>query len=123
MIEQSMILDSEAKRERALKIIGAITIEQPLELTLKPWVARRTNEQNARLWLLHTKASQTTGYAPEEMHELMLCRFFGFQDIEFGGVKRQVPLKRSSQRDKKEFAEFMEATEAYYISELGIFLD
>jgi hypothetical protein len=32
-------------------------------------------------------------------------------------------LKRSSQRNKKEFAEFMEKVEAFYISELGVYLE
>jgi len=123
MIEQSMILDSEGKRQRALRVIETITLEQPLELTLRPWISRRTNEQNARLWLLHSKAAQTTGYAAEEMHEIALCRHFGYTEIEIGGIRRMVPMKRSSQRDKKEFGEFMESTEAWYISELGVWLE
>lgn len=118
-----LVVKDELSKERAHKIIGALSFERPWLVTVEPYHERRTLEQNARLWLLHTKASQATGYAPEEMHELALCRFFGFQDIELGGIKRQVPLKRSSQRDKKEFAEFMEATESWYISELGVWLE
>ena len=117
-----LVIPNEIARERAVKILLGLSLTRPWVMTVEPWYSKRSSSQNARLWLLHTKASQVTGYAPEEMHELMLCRFYGFQDVEFGGVKRQVPLKRSSQRDKKNFAEFMEATEAFYISELGIFL-
>ena len=119
----NLVIKDEVTRERAVKILLGLSVERPWAMTVEPWYSKRSNAQNARLWLLHAKASQTTGYAPEEMHELMLCRFFGFQDVEFGGVKRQVPLKRSSQRDKKEFGEFMESVESFYISELGIFLD
>jgi len=118
-----IIIKDDVTKGRAMKILGALSFDRPWVMTVEPWHEKRSRSQNARLWLLHTKASQATGYAPEEMHELMLCRFFGFQDIEFGGVKRQVPLKRSSQRDKKEFGEFMESVESFYISELGIFLD
>jgi hypothetical protein len=105
-----------------MKILGTLSFDRPWLMTVEPWRETRSHTQNARLWALHTLASQVTGYAPEEMHELMLCRFFGFEDVTFGGIKRQVPLKRSSTRDKKEFAEFMEATESFYISELGVWL-
>jgi hypothetical protein len=118
-----IVIKDEITRERAGKILASLSVERPWLLTVEPYHERRTTEQNARLWLLHTKASQATGYAPEEMHEIALCRFFGFQDVELGGIKRQVPLRRSSQRNKKEFAEFMEATEAWYVSELGVFLE
>jgi len=118
-----LVIKDEVTRERAVKILLGLSVDRPWAMTVEPWYSKRSNAQNARLWLLHTKASEVTGYAPTEMHELMLCRYFGFQDVEFGGVKRQVPLKRSSQRDKKEFSAFMESVESFYISELGIFLD
>lgn len=92
-------------------------------MAVEPYIERRTHEQNARLWLLHSKASEVTGYVPEELHEISLCRFFGFQEIKLGGITRQIPLKRSSMRNKKEFGEFMEATEAWYVSELGVWLE
>ena len=38
-------------------------------------------------------------------------------------MTRLIPLKRSSQRNRKEFGEFMEATEAWYITEFGVWLD
>ena len=118
-----LVIKDELTRERAVEILLGLSVDRPWAMTVEPWYDKRTQSQNKRIWALHTKASEVTGYAPTEMHELMLCRYFGFQDVEFGGVKRQVPLKRSSQRDKKEFAAFMESVESFYISELGIFLD
>jgi len=118
-----MILDSEAKRQRALRIIGTITIEQPLELTLKPWVARRTNEQNARLWLLHQKAAEHIGCSAAELHEDMLCSHYGYTEIPMpsGDIKR-VPIERSSTKDKIKFGRFMEFCENTSIEKLGVFL-
>jgi hypothetical protein len=57
------------------------------------------------------------------MHEFALCRHFGYVDKECGGIALKVPMKRSSSRDTKEFAEFMEATEAWYITEFGAWLE
>ena len=118
-----IVIRDAVTKDRAMKIVKALGIERPWLMSVEPYHSKRTNEQNARLWLLHSKASEITGYAPQELHEIALCRFYGFEDIKLGGVFRQVPLKRSSQRNKKEFGEFMEATEAWYISELGVWLD
>lgn len=82
----------------------------------------RTVSQNSRLWALHDLASKETGYTPDELHELMLCKFFGTKEIDFAGVKRQVPLKRSSTREKAEFREFLDSVETFYASELGVWL-
>ena len=105
-----------------LKRIAALDLSKPWIVSVDRWHATRTTSQNARLWALHKLASDATGYAPEEMHELALCRHFGSEEIEIGGVRHIHPLKRSSTRDKKEFAEFMEATETWYITEFGVWL-
>lgn len=122
MTPQTLLIDSEERRARAIKVLSLVSIEKPLEVTVKPYIAKRSESQNARLWLLHTAAANHTGMSAEDMHEIALCRFFGFEEKTVGGIIRQIPLKRSSARDKKEFGEFMEATEAFYISELGVWL-
>lgn len=120
-MSQTHIL-TKANRDRILTAIGKLDLTKPWELSLKPWVKHRTASQNARLWLLHTKASEVTGYAPEELHELALKRFFGTRQVVIGDQEIEVPLKRSSARDAKEFAEFMTSVEAWYIETLGVFL-
>jgi hypothetical protein len=72
---------------------------------------------------LHSLAAKETGNSAEDMHEEALCRHFGYTEhrMPTGWIKR-VPLKRSSVREKKEFSEFMESTEAWYASEFGVWL-
>lgn len=120
MTPRTFILD---KPDR-LKAFSAFLGKQPLPLdvTVKPYVPQRSNKQNARLWKLHTLAAEVTGYSPEDMHEFALCRFFGFTEQTIGEITRRVPLKRSSQRDRKEFNQFMEATESWYIDEFAVWL-
>ena len=85
---------------------------------------RRTTEQNRRLWALHTLASEVTGYTPAQMHELALAHYFGSQRLQVGDkAVVWLPKKRSHDRDKKEFADFMTAIEEWYISELGVWLE
>ncbi|MHB1326879.1 MAG: recombination protein NinB [Gemmatimonadales bacterium] len=123
MSERRFLLDTKQHRDNAVAYIGRLSVEKPLEVILRPYIAQRTSKANARLWALHTKAAEVTGYSPEEMHEHALCRFFGTKEINIGGITRLMPLKRSSMRNRKEFGEFMESTEAWYISEFGVWLE
>ena len=54
----------------------------PFQAALGPLHEKRSLSQNARLWLLHTAASQVTGYTPDEMHEKALCKHFGYSEQE-----------------------------------------
>lgn len=113
-----------ATRSKVLDAISRLHPAKPWEIEVNPYVPLRTLEQNARLWALHTKASEVTGYTPEEMHELALGRFFGVKRMQLGDeVVIWRPKKRSSTRDRKEFADFMASTEEFYIQELGVWLD
>lgn len=94
----------------------------PYQCDVGPVREQRTLPQNSRLWALHQLASKETGYTPDELHELMLCKFFGTKEVELGGVKRTVPAKRSSAREKQEFREFLDNVENFYASELGVWL-
>lgn len=123
MDAQTLILDSEPKRQRALQIIGMLSLAKPLKLTVEPHRKQRSDSQNRRLWMLHGKAAQATGNTAEDMHEWALCRFFGYEEKVVGGIKRCIPCERSSTKDVKRFAEFMEATESWYIQEFGVWLE
>ena len=123
MNERRFLLDTEQHRDNAARFVGKLQVEDgAMELIVRPYVPQRTSAQNARLWALHTKAAGVTGYSPEEMHEFALMRHFGHKEIEVGGIVRRIPQQRSSMRNKKEFRDFMEATEAWYIDEFGVWL-
>ena len=120
MIERRFQIETDLQRARLKQFIDGR--ELPFQAEIGPLKEPRSLSQNARLWALHTIAAGITGYAPEEMHELMLCKFFGSREISCGGVSRIVPLKRSSARDKQEFRVFLENVENFYASELGVWL-
>ena len=120
---ETIYLLSKGTRDRVLGALAKLNLEKPWDLVLKPYSNRRSTSQNSRLWLLHEKASEVTGYTPDELHELALSRYFGTKEVKVGGQYIQVPRKRSSARDIKEFADFMTATEEFYISELGVWLE
>lgn len=120
--ERRFILRNEFVRKNVLAFIEKLPFD--MEIVIKPWIEKRTVMQNARLWALHTLAGNHVGCSAEDMHEDMLCQFYGYKEVRMpSGDLKRIPLKRSSQRNKKEFGEFMEKVEAFYISELGVWLD
>jgi len=113
---------NDSTKQRILEAIAKLDTSKDWSLTLGPWKDKRSLDQNARLWKLHSMAAEITGHSPEEMHEFALCRHFGYEEKSCGGIVRRIPLKRSSTRDKAEFSAFMEATESWYGSEFGVWL-
>lgn len=120
MSERTFRIEDDQQRQRLVQFIGSRT--PPFQVDIGPIREQRTVSQNSRLWALHQLAANETGYTPDELHELMLCKFFGTKEIEVGGIKRTVPAKRSSAREKQEFREFLDNVENFYASELGVWL-
>lgn len=119
----TIVLSNEARRAHAIKVISGLSLEELYAVEIAPYKQKRTNAQNARLWLLHTLAAEHVGCSALDMHEDMLCEFFGCNEVTLPtGAIRRVPNKRSSQRDKDEFRKFLDFVENFYIAKLGVFL-
>lgn len=124
MEAQTLILDSEQKRTRAVKVLSLIPLEKPLKVTIEPFIAKRTNAQNARLWLLHGKVADHIGCSAADLHEDMLCEHYGYREVKMpSGAINRVPLERSSTKNMKKFAKYMEFCETFYITSFGIWLE
>ena len=124
MDAQSFVVDSEVKRARCQSVVGRLPVDGRIwEVSIKPWHPKRTVEANRRLWALHQLAANHIGCTAEQMHEEMLCQIYGCTEVKMpSGAVVRVPLERSSNKDKKAFAAFMEKVETFYITELGVFL-
>jgi hypothetical protein len=120
MNERTFQIENIEQRERLLQFLAKRI--PPFQVEIGDIRHQRTIGQNSRLWLLHSLAAKVTGYGPDELHELMLAKFFGTKEVEVGGHYLTVPLKRSSTREKKEFREFLDNVETFYASELGVWL-
>ena len=120
MTERTFRIEDDLQRHRLQQFIGSRKL--PFQVDLGDIREQRTIPQNSRLWALHQLAAAATGHTPDEMHEFALCRHFGSREVNLGGVIRQIPNKRSSAREKKEFNDFMESTESWYAAEFGVWL-
>lgn len=124
----TIILDgTPGRREHAIKVINGLKLDdgEVWDVIIGRHIAKRTLPQNSRLWLLHTAAARHVGCTTARIHEDMLCEITGVKAeirLPSGQIER-VPNKRSSDMDKQEFRLFMDQVEAFYISELGVFLE
>lgn len=117
-----ILLSNEARREHALKVIANLSLEELWAVQIEPYKSKRSLEANRRLWALHQLAAAATGHSADELHEFMKLKFLPRKFVKVGGVEREVPA-RSSSLNTKEFREFMEQVEAFYISELNVWLE
>ena len=120
MTVKSFTIEEQGQRERLCQFISKRDL--PFMVDIGPVREQRSLSQNSRLWALHQIASRETGYTPDELHELMLAKFFGTKTVDVRGQRIEVPAKRSSTREKAEFREFLDNVETFYASELGIWL-
>ena len=117
----------ELRTEQQKAWFSAYVLRLPLEpvqqFTQQDYVPRRTNPQNARHWALLSEAAKHIGCSVDELHDDLLCQHYGYEEIRMpSGAIRRRPLKRSSQRNVKEFSEFMEFCEAFLATELGVWV-
>ena len=120
MSQRTFTIEQPEQRERLKQFLDRRPL--PFQVEVGEVREQRSISQNSRLWALHQLASKETGYTPDELHELMLCKFFGTKTLEIGGESIEVPAKRSSTRDKGEFRSFLDNVENFYASELGVWL-
>ena len=121
-MSRSFVIETQEQRERLVSFINARAL--PVQVDVGEVRKQRTLSQNSRLWKLHGLVAAETGNTAEDMHEEALCRHFGYTEHKMptGWIKR-VPIKRSSPREVAEFSQFMDATEAWYASEFGVWLE
>ena len=119
-MNKSYLISDDNQRQRLKQYVDRR--ELPFQVDIGEPREQRSLAQNSRLWALHQLAAAETGHTPDELHDMMLCKFFGTKEIKVGQMIRMVPLKRSSAREKKEFREFLENVENFYAAELGVWL-
>ena len=121
MASRTWILETDMQRERFASFVARMPLDRPQEVIVREYVPRRTNPQNARHWALLSEAAKHIGCSADDLHEDLLCQHYGYEEVRMpSGAIRRRPLKRSSQRNVKEFSEFMEFCEAFLATELGV---
>lgn len=116
------IVDTEGKRARTAGILAKLPLDGRIwDVQIKPYQSRRSVDANRRLWALHKLAASETGHSVEELHELCKAKFLPRRTVKVGDEEIEV-YGSSAKLNKKDFRDFMDRTEEFYISELGVFL-
>lgn len=117
------LIDSPEKRDALISnLLMKLDMSKAWDVSVTQHIEHRSQLQNDRLWLAHRLAAAQVGCSPDELHEIMLCKHFGYQEIEYDGETRRVPLKRSSTRNKQEFSEYLDFVENSYAEKLGVWI-
>lgn len=121
-VDIHLVLDDERSRAQALRILADLPLERAWQMLVKPWRAKRTLPQNARLHLLFRLLSNATG---NDVGAVKLHYKEKFLTPTFITFKQQsvAVYPRTSKMDKKELNEFMEKCEADLATEWGLWLD
>lgn len=122
MTPQVILIDSDAKRDRAVKWLSRIPVDEVLELTLKPYSPTRSELANRRYFAIVQKIAEHTGHDKDELHSALKARFLGVSTVVLDGKTVEVP-RSSSKLKVKEFAAFSEQVEAWAIEHLGVWLE
>ena len=82
---------------------------------------KRSTEQNSYYWGVVLKIlSDELGYTADELHELLLAKFYGTKELKAKGFTLSVPNKRSSKLNTKEFEEYLEKIRVFAQTDLNI---
>jgi hypothetical protein len=95
--------------------------KHPLELVVKPYRKRRTNQQNSRYWAILHVISERTGYTGQELHLLCKDMFLGRERYDVCGKVFEVP-RETKHLNTVEFSEYCDRVEDWAASEHGLVL-
>lgn len=128
-----MKLSTDSDRTRWIAFVQAQAL--PLDVECKPWRKSRSNEQNALLWAMYGPIAEHMGYDPEDIHEWMCGRFFGWKDIKVPKTPRNpeglasVPVRTTTRNedgkrnvlDRQTFARFVDMVDRV-AAQAGVFI-
>lgn len=105
--------DREPTIERVARFLRRLPTDQIYVVSIEQHRPRRSNEQNAYLWGVVYKSileqGKLEGWTAQDLHEYCLGEWGGWDVMEGFGLKRRVPIRRSSGLNKQEFSDYIEA--------------
>ena len=101
--------------------------DKPITIEVKVFKPRHTSEQQGKYWASLKEWGKQLGYSAKEseeiLHEAVLCETYGTEKtVQYRGRIRQIPKKRSHDRDIEEYSELIE-TMMRMASEDGVYIE
>ena len=115
-----LVIRDEILRKRALDLISGLNLAKPWEITVHPYKAKRSLEQNALYWSIVSAIADYTGHSRDEAHEAMKVMFLAPKCVEIAG--HQCEFRTTTKLTVKDMSEYIERCYAFASSELGLFI-
>jgi len=116
-----LIVRDEDIRQRALDFIAGLDLDKPWELTVKPYVKKRSLEQNNLYHQWVGAIAGETGHSHDEVHEWLKAEYLAPRMVEING-KTQQWRPTTTKLTTKEMSEFMDQVYVFGTSQLGLML-
>jgi len=117
--ERTYILRDGGVRDRCLRALGDLDLSKCYEVVIRPWKAKRTDEQNAFWHVLIGKVASATGNDAETIKDFFKNEFGPKRVVMIHGEARAVP-KPSSAYSVEEMSEVIERSIEWALVEFGI---
>ena len=100
--------------ENCIKAIKDIKPEDNMQVEIKPYVAKRSLDQNALYHMWLTVIADYTGYTKDEMHDVMRARYLPLNFRVVDGIKLN-ELTSTTKLTTKQFGDYMREIEAFAV--------
>ena len=85
MVKQAFIIRDEQIRHNAVKAILDLDLEKPWDITIKPYVKKRSLDQNSLMHMWEQQIADETGNSKNAVHQRMMEEFLSpYQKIVMG---------------------------------------
>lgn len=122
------IVHSDLDLEKVRLHLGSLSLEKPVEITIKEWEQNRTNAQNRTIHKFFNLMSQhwflSTGelYTPESFKLYLKKLFLGYDVVKTFDGTEEICIKKTSKCSVKEMSEFIEKIYFWAQTELDLSL-
>lgn len=110
----------EEGRQRVLAAINQLNMEHAWDIEIKRHKNRRTLSQNNLMWMWYTTIGNHLGYAPPEIHEILMKMFLAPRVIILDGEEYE--LRSTSKLSTEEMTDYLDNIYRWAAGEQGIIL-
>jgi hypothetical protein len=120
---QTYFLSSGVNVLRAIAALKQLTFgpKRGYVITIEPVEPHHTDAQRKKLRAMEGEIAEHTGNDPDELHEILLARRFGIEEVNLGNGKvLHRPARRSSDLSRSEMGDFITWVQAFAAREAGL---
>ena len=108
------IIKNDVVLSNCIKAIQDIKIEDNMQVEIKPYIKKRSLDQNALYHMWVKTIAEYTGYTQSQMHEVFKARLLPIIYREVDG-KKLTELTSTTTLNTKQFSDYMREIEAFAI--------